>query len=532
MTVKGSTKQSAENDRDKWRQNDELRTMLTLLALPNSADAHFSGRVDIAKARFTIGRGTENDWVISDPKRMVSKRHCIIEQTPQGYRVVDSSTNGVTVNGAPVDRNNGVMLRNNDEIECGQYRFRVEMAGGPGLALEQPGAPKITAILQDVAAGGATAGGALPRIEADFASGQAQAPRKRVIDDLGWDGPPTQEVDVVKPADILAPTDREFMNRMEQTPTDRLRIDLPKPQKLLPDDWNLDSTDPEESSAPATPQQSIPPAAGASYIPPEDFGQPAQTIAPQPSRTSDPRIIPVENIDLDIPPRASPTTPPQTAFAEPAASPQPYQQPPTIAPQPVHRLPQAAYQPPVRETALLDAFCEGAGVNAAELQAADPETLFRNLGRAFAIAAAGLQELQMGRMKTAAVLDTGENRAATPWIFSVSGEDRSNVVRAVTAYLADATPGDIEAMRADFTDIRVAQENLAESVLAFIDKVQRGLSLQAIERNAGSGLIPAMRRAAMWDAFVENSGLFADQNGKKTNVDLVKLLIKEMQKRR
>ncbi len=46
----------------------------------------------------TIGRAPDNDWILPDPKRLVSGHHCDIEYRGGGYWLTDKSTNGVYVN--------------------------------------------------------------------------------------------------------------------------------------------------------------------------------------------------------------------------------------------------------------------------------------------------------------------------------------------------------------------------------------------------------------------------------------------------
>ena len=52
--------------------------------------------------RFTIGRAQENDWVLPDPEQHLSRQHCVIERRGDGFCVVDTSANGVFVNGESV----------------------------------------------------------------------------------------------------------------------------------------------------------------------------------------------------------------------------------------------------------------------------------------------------------------------------------------------------------------------------------------------------------------------------------------------
>ena len=48
----------------------------------------------------TIGRSPDNDWVLSDPKRIISGHHCDIVYRGGSYWLRDTSTNGVFVNDA------------------------------------------------------------------------------------------------------------------------------------------------------------------------------------------------------------------------------------------------------------------------------------------------------------------------------------------------------------------------------------------------------------------------------------------------
>ncbi|MDE1150587.1 MAG: FHA domain-containing protein [Azospirillaceae bacterium] len=79
---------------------------------------------------FTIGRGPENDWVVLDPQRHLSKQHCRVELRGQAYHVVDTSTNGVYVGngGAPLGRGNSQPLNDGDVINLGPCAFKAEIA--------------------------------------------------------------------------------------------------------------------------------------------------------------------------------------------------------------------------------------------------------------------------------------------------------------------------------------------------------------------------------------------------------------------
>lgn len=66
-----------------------------------------------------IGRSQEADWVLADPERIVSKRHCRIERQAGGFLLTDMSTNGVLVNGIPLGREASRLLVDRDMLTLG-----------------------------------------------------------------------------------------------------------------------------------------------------------------------------------------------------------------------------------------------------------------------------------------------------------------------------------------------------------------------------------------------------------------------------
>ena len=71
----------------------------------------------------TIGRAPDNDWVLPDPKRVVSGHHCEIEYRNGAYWIKDTSTNGVFVNDAedPVSVTGPIALHDGDRLRIGDY---------------------------------------------------------------------------------------------------------------------------------------------------------------------------------------------------------------------------------------------------------------------------------------------------------------------------------------------------------------------------------------------------------------------------
>lgn len=80
----------------------------------------------------SIGRGENNTWVLADPERFLSSRHCEIACEADQFFLVDTSTNGTFYNSAPepVGRGSRVALKDGDSFEVGDYKFVVSMQGG------------------------------------------------------------------------------------------------------------------------------------------------------------------------------------------------------------------------------------------------------------------------------------------------------------------------------------------------------------------------------------------------------------------
>ena len=95
-------------------------------------------KVSLQKLPFCIGRKTENDLVISDPR--VSREHAIIVQESDGFYVVDKGSKlGTFVNGERVERRK---LKRNDRLEFG--------VRGEAFALFDPDKPATTPSSRDL----------------------------------------------------------------------------------------------------------------------------------------------------------------------------------------------------------------------------------------------------------------------------------------------------------------------------------------------------------------------------------------------
>jgi predicted component of type VI protein secretion system len=83
----------------------------------------------------SIGRATDNDWVLPDPQRYLSGHHCRVHFRQGAYYLEDTSTNGVYVNESdlPISRNGAYALRHGDRLRLGDYRLGVSIDLVPDL---------------------------------------------------------------------------------------------------------------------------------------------------------------------------------------------------------------------------------------------------------------------------------------------------------------------------------------------------------------------------------------------------------------
>jgi len=77
----------------------------------------------------TIGRKSSNTWVLPDEQRHLSGNHASVEFNNGQFHLVDTSTNGVFVNGSdkPVGRGNKQQLEDGFQLLMGAFNIEVEI---------------------------------------------------------------------------------------------------------------------------------------------------------------------------------------------------------------------------------------------------------------------------------------------------------------------------------------------------------------------------------------------------------------------
>ena len=78
----------------------------------------------------SLGRAPDNDWVLSDPERVLSGRHCTIEYRDGGYFITDTSTNGIFINESQqrLGRGKSARLNDGDRFTLGDYEIQVSLS--------------------------------------------------------------------------------------------------------------------------------------------------------------------------------------------------------------------------------------------------------------------------------------------------------------------------------------------------------------------------------------------------------------------
>ncbi len=77
----------------------------------------------------TIGRSTDNEWILPDTERYLSGKHARVDFRAGIYVLVDTSSNGTYVNGAqvPLGKYHDYVLKEGDYIRLGEYELLVSI---------------------------------------------------------------------------------------------------------------------------------------------------------------------------------------------------------------------------------------------------------------------------------------------------------------------------------------------------------------------------------------------------------------------
>lgn len=421
---------------------------LTMLRCPDAVPPETR---TVTGGEFSVGRGPDNDWVLPDPERGLSKCHCVVAFRSGSWQIADLSTNGTFLNreSDPIGRGQIRDMRDGDRVKFGPYEIEVRISETAAARAEQA---TNNPFHEDVFG----AAGSRP---------QARTTDSREIGlrlDSGNDpfavnlSPPP----ITLPADydplapepaadeaVIHPTRSDHSTHLE----DAFRP--PTARSVLPDDWDRDAN-PQARAAP----------------PAEVFLQPDEPPMPA----------------------MAPAPPEPVAVPRPAVTPTP-----AAAPSPA---PPAAESPAAD---LLAAFLRGGDIR--DARPADPGATMEMLGAAFRAAISGLRQAMIARAAIKSEFRIEQtmirSRGNNPLKFSADDDD------ALKALLDAGRRTDMNAVDAvadALRDIRLHEiamvAAMQSAVRALLDEFEPAKLRRAAERG-GLAFVPGQRKAQAWDEF-------------------------------
>ncbi|WP_434623409.1 type VI secretion system-associated FHA domain protein TagH [Azospirillum sp. B2RO_4] len=481
----------------------------------------------------TVGRGVENGWILPDPDLLLSRQHCVFEAAGSGFRVTDTSTNGVFLNGSeePIGRNASAVLSSGDRIRIG--RFIIE------AMVESLSAPSFTEIT------GAFSLGARSGETDPFAPAPA------------WDAParhaPARNAAEQDPFDELFddPNARPFEDRplrSEAEPFDAWTSSSSgAAARERADDWHFgtvdDHSDPLNQAlsvgvsfpAPVSaPFSNEPQRSSGGGIPDdwddEPFGAPQQAAPaiPDPSFFPPPKAaqpLPDDwNIDETLPDQAAPDLPSKSAAPvlppeqDPLPAPLPDADPleddTDLAPRPVAAIPVPAPRPKPAPTpapapdagAAVAAFYEGFGAPLPPDGLPDATAMMRSLGEALRASLGALHASLRARSRFKDEFHLEQTS------FRPAGENplkRCETLDEAVSVLANPRLRGFlpmgDAVREAASDVQVHHlayaAALQTALKQVVAKFDPGALSQRLETRLLDSLVPAARKARYWDQY-------------------------------
>jgi type VI secretion system protein len=114
--------------------------MMTLTITNNISTPGLRNPVTMDTGRLTIGRGPDNGWVLPDPRKVISRHHCVIEEHHGQYQLLDISNNGVFIGDVnrSVGQGNSYVLCQDDLILIGDYIIAVALRPASPMETTDP----------------------------------------------------------------------------------------------------------------------------------------------------------------------------------------------------------------------------------------------------------------------------------------------------------------------------------------------------------------------------------------------------------
>jgi type VI secretion system protein ImpI len=408
----------------------------------------------IEGGELSIGRAPDNDWVLPDPERDLSKHHCILAYRSGGWQILDLSANGTFLNGGgePVGRDRSRPLNDGDRLGLGPYEIEVRIAAAPAFASRRSADPFT---LDPFAS--------RPSFKPDplLVRTEQNDPFAQAIGPASINLPPDYDPLTLDPAQapMAGPTIADHSPHLD----DALR----PPRVVLPEDWDHDFA----AASPTAPPSGTPPIARPLSAKTVIALQPGPAIPP-----------PAHAPGAALPDRA-PAAPPPTSH--------------TVAPLPDH----APAAPPAGD--LPAAFLRGAGLERVRFD--DPEAAMERLGAAFRAFVSGLRQALIARGAIKGefrVARTMIQRAGNnPLKFSADDDDALialvGVGRRTDMGAADAVAEALRDIRLhELATIR-AMQAAVRALLAELDPAK----LRHAAEHSGLNLFAVQKKANAWDAY-------------------------------
>ncbi|NUT79502.1 type VI secretion system-associated FHA domain protein TagH [Pseudomonas brassicacearum] len=431
-----------------------------------------------------IGRNSDNDWVLPDPERLVSGKHCVIQYKDGRYYLTDNSTNGVELvkAGVRLRKGNSEPLQDGEVIRIGDYEIQARvdfslpvtdsnpfaespssfeaLMGRQGAAVQTPSPLHTPSPIQVAAPAHFQGGSAMDTLPDlfDFLTPASVPPATQP------DHVPAEQHDFRPPTPISRPSPPPVVEPV-----------IPPSASVIPDDWDPFSDKP------------VPVAVAPQPVPLPPVVEPVATPVAQ---------APLADIFAQVsaaPPAPAPAPEASMTHVEPPVA-------PPVAPV----APVEANQPD-----LLQAFLRGAGLDQLRLDKAQAEAQMESIGRSYRLMVEGLIDVLRARSSL-----KGEFRIQQTMIQPVENNPLKfapNVDEALLLLLRHGNQAFMApdaAVRDSFDDLRAHQLAVMAGVEAAIKHLlTRFEPAQLEERMAKpgglSGIFSGSRQAQYWQQFTE-----------------------------
>lgn len=429
-----------------------------------------------------IGRNSDNDWVLPDPERLVSGKHCVIQYKDGRYYLTDNSTNGVELvkAGVRLRKGNSEPLQDGEVIRIGDYEIQARvdfslpvtdsnpfaespssfeaLMGRQGAAVQTPSPLHTPSPIQVAAPAHFQGGSAMDTLPDlfDFLTPASVPPATQP------DHVPAEQHDFRPPTPIPRPSPPPVVEPV-----------IPPSASVIPDDWDPFSDKP------------VPVAVAPQPVPLPPVVEPVATPVAQ---------APLADIFAQV--SAAPPAPAPEASVT-------HVEPP-VAPPVAPVAPVEANQPD-----LLQAFLRGAGLDQLRLDKAQAEAQMESIGRSYRLMVEGLIDVLRARSSL-----KGEFRIQQTMIQPVENNPLKfapNVDEALLLLLRHGNQAFMApdaAVRDSFDDLRAHQLAVMAGVEAAIKHLlTRFEPAQLEERMAKpgglSGIFSGSRQAQYWQQFTE-----------------------------